>query len=127
MEIANNMHCDKKLKSVDVAVCLSSGCFAYPKEMQPVAFDELINSAAQRRPVADYIVVDQLEVDGRGYDPVRKLYECAQAHGVKILRLVHEFNLFMPSNQQLLVAGDWAAHAAAFTKWLQDWYNYALV
>ena len=127
MEIANNMHCDKKLKSVDVAVCLSSGCFAYPKEMQPVAFDELINSAAQRRPVADYIVVDQLEVDGRGYDPVRKLYECAQAHGVKILRLAHEFNLFMPSNQQLLVAGDWAAHAAAFTKWLQDWYNYALV
>ena len=127
MEIANNMHCDKKLKSVDVAVCLSSGCFAYPKEMQPVAFDELINSAAQRRPVADYIVVDQLEVDGRGYDPVCELYECARAHGVKVLHLVHELNLFMPGDQQLLVDGDWAAHADKFAKWLQNWRNWAFV
>lgn len=127
MEIANNMHCDKKLKSVDVAVCLSTGCFAYPKEMQLVAFDELVKSAAQRQPVADYIVVDWLKADDRGYDPVRGLYECAQAHGVKVLRLVHEFNLLMPNDQQLLVAGDWAAHAAEFAKWLQNWRNYALV
>lgn len=126
MEIANNMHCDNK-NSVDVAVCLSSGYFAYPKEMQPVAFDELRNSAAQGRPVADYIIVDQLEADGRGYDPACELYECARAHGVKVLRLVHEFNLLMPCDQQLLVAGDWAAHAAAFTKWLQDWRNWAMV
>lgn len=127
MEIANNMHCDKKLKSVDVAVCLSTGYFAYPKEMQSVAFDELVSSAAQRQSVADYIVVDELDVDGRGYDPVCKLYECAQAHGVEVLRLVHEFNLLMPVDQQLLVAGDWAAHADKFAKWLQNWRNYALV
>ena len=127
MEIANNMHCDKKLKSADVAVCLSTGCFAYPKEMQSVAFDELVESAVQRQSVADYIVVDQLKVDDRGYDPVRELYECAQAHGVKVLHLVHEFNLLMPNDQQLLVAGDWDTHAADFAKWLQNWCNYALV
>lgn len=126
MEIANNIHCDNK-NSVDVAVCLSSGHFAYPKEMQPVAFDELRNSAAQRRPVADYIVVRPLEVDGRGYDPVCELYECAQAHGVKVLHLVHELNLLMPGDQQLLVAGDWAAHADKFAKWLQNWRNWANV